>query len=182
MVTANFEHSMPAGFKDEPWIGDRFAETGVLVLGESWYGDWGAEHNSDKGYVQAYLDGLLADAMYTRMANACGQSREMFWHQVMFTNFVIWAGALRTHRPTTHMYLDAYVRLERLIEQYRPKGVWLLGKGQAEFSSHVLMRMGIPFEVTPHPTSYGVKNEVLKESWMALQGKISTPSQLAPAA
>lgn len=164
---------LPTGFNDQPWIGRDFETTGILVLGESWYGDWGAEYNSDASYIQAYLDGKLSDRMYTKIANACQSSKESFWQSVMFTNLVIWAGASSKDRPTTHMYLDGYFRLRRLLEKYKPRGVWLLGKEQAQFSSHLLISEEIPFSTSVHPTAVGVTTEHLSQSWQELLTKLA---------
>lgn len=162
----------PVGFLDDPWVGAKYKESGIFILGESWYGDWGTSLNSDSGYIEAYLRGTVKDAMYTRMANACQIPVKEFWDNVLFTNFVPWAGLKRIERPTTAHYLDAYVRLEKLLEKHCPKGVWVLGKGQAEFSGHLLERYKVPYEVVVHPTSYGVKNETLFKSWNNLLAKL----------
>lgn len=158
----------PASLEDKPWIGPNYKGMRILVLGESWYGDWGGAQNSDAGYVQAYLDGKLADRMYTKMANAIGLDRKAYWDSIAFTNFVIWAGAKRTDRPTPQMYRNSMPRLRRLLEQLKPRGVWVLGKEQAEHSVPVIKQAGIPFDVAIHPTAYGVTLLELRESWRKL--------------
>lgn len=162
-----------AKFIDEPWIGKEFEARRILVLGESWYGDWGAGYNSDSSYVAGYLAGKLRDVMYTKMANACGMSRQAYWDCILFTNFVTWAGAHRTDRPTKSMYEKGVPRLKRLLQEYKPKGVWILGKEQSKFSAPVVHNAGIPFEVSLHPTSYGLRNQLLGESWQRLQSQIN---------
>lgn len=166
---------LPNGFVDRPWIGSSYDQNQILVLGESWYGDWGSEHNSDQGYVAAYLDGKISDGMYTRMANACKATREVFWHQIAFTNFVIWTGPNRKDRPTRAMYMSATGRLEALLEKHTPRGVWILGIEQSQYSAPVVRRAGIKFEVAPHPTGYGVSNKALGETWELLRSQIATP-------
>lgn len=169
-TTQEVEHPR-AGFSDTPWIGDNFEARRIMVLGESWYGDWGAGYNSDHSYVAAYLAGELRDGMYTKMANACGMSRETYWHGILFTNFVTWAGSHRTDRPTRSMYKASALRLEKLLQQYKPKGVWILGKEQSEFSEPVVRQACIPHEVSLHPTSFGLRNQALGESWFRLQSR-----------
>lgn len=158
----------PDSLEDKPWIGPKYEETRILVLGESWYGDWGGAQNSDAGYVQAYLDGTLTDRMYTKMANATGLDRKSYWNSIAFTNFVIWAGTKRTDRPTPQMYRSSIPRLRELLQQLKPRGVWILGKEQAEHSAPVIKQAGIPFDVSIHPTSYGVTRVELSESWSKL--------------
>lgn len=160
-------------FSDRPWIGKDFGAKRILVLGESWYGDWGASYNSDSSYVAGYLAGELRDLMYTKMANACGMSRQTYWDSILFTNFVTWAGTHRTDRPTKSMYEAAIPRLERLLQEHAPKGVWILGKEQSEFSAPVIRHAGIACEVSLHPTSYGLRNQLLSESWQRLQAQLS---------
>ena len=148
------------------WIGDNYQQDRIFVLGESWYGDY--VDNTDAGYVALYLDGKLKDSMYTRMANACGLSRHEFWHRIAFTNFVQRVGDTRDDRPTKAMYEEAKMRLEKLLIQLPPSGVWVLGKEQSEYSGPIISKAGIPFAVTPHPTSYGLTNVKLGESWLKL--------------
>lgn len=158
----------PIGFIDRPWMGINYESKRILVLGESWYGDWGSEHNSDHGYVTAYLTNKISDRMYTKMANACGLARDTYWHSIAFTNFVIWAGHSRTDRPTSDMYKSAIERLDRLLQEHKPQGVWILGKEQSQYSEPVIRNAGVKCEVALHPTSYGVSNQVLGESWKRL--------------
>jgi hypothetical protein len=158
---------------DKPWIGKSYEQTRILVLGESWYGDWGSDYNSDSSYVAGYLAGAIRDSMYSKMANACGAERQAYWESILFTNFVTWAGNKRTDRPTRVMYEAAVPRLERLLQIHMPRGVWILGKEQSEFSASVVRQAGIAFEVSFHPTSYGLRNQVLGESWHRLTAKIT---------
>lgn len=148
------------------WIGDRFAERRILVLGESWYGDYA--DNTDTGYIRLYLAGKLADRMYTRMANACGLSRDDFWHGIAFTNFAQRVGEKREDRPTLAMYEAAKPRLSRLLAELQPRGVWILGKEQGEHSAPLVAAAGIPLVVSRHPTSYGVPNAELGADWSNL--------------
>ncbi len=148
------------------WIGPEYPRQRILVLGESWYGNWA--DNTDRGYITLYLAGDVADAMYTKMANACGRSKADFWNSIAFTNFAERVGDRREDRPTKEHYEVAAARLTALLEHLRPRGVWVLGKGQAEHSVPVIEQAGVPYDVSVHPTGYGVKNATLGESWARL--------------
>ena len=161
---------------EKVWIGAGYSELRILVLGESWYGDFPDDLVTDDGYIRAYLDGRVTDAMYTRIANACKMSRSDFWNGVMFTNFVQRVGATRESRPSSEHYKDARVRLSRLLEEHTPRGVWILGLGQSEYSAPVVERAGIAYQVSAHPTSYGLKNATLGASWLALLAKSQVPT------
>ena len=110
--------------------------------------------------------------MYTRMANACGMTKEMFWNGIVFTNFAQRVGPSRTHRPTDRQYHEAIPRLQRIVLEQKPRGVWVLGLEQGKFSVPAIQSAGIPCEVTAHPTSYGLTNQKLGESWRRLLAKI----------
>jgi hypothetical protein len=148
------------------WIGSNYFDLRILVLGESWYGSWA--DNTDHGYVNQYLQGRLRDSMYTRMANACGMAKADYWNGIAFTNFVQRTGDVRTDRPTAQDYQLACPRLRDIVKRLSPKGVWVLGKEQSAYSQKVLTELGTPYEVTAHPTSYGLSNEVLGQSWSRL--------------
>lgn len=158
---------------DQVWIGPKYHEKRIFVLGESWYGDYAEHLVTDSGWIQSYLNGTVTDRMYTRMANACGMTRHEFWEGILFTNYVLRIGDVRSDRPTRQMYLDARPRLEQILGANQPRAVWILGIGQSEFSGPVIAKAGIPFEVVPHPTSYGLPNQVLGDSWRKLLAKTS---------
>jgi hypothetical protein len=54
----------------------------------------------------------------------------------------------------------------------KPKGVWIVGLGQSKYSSPVLCRLNIPFEVVNHPSS-GISHEKFHGSWTNLLAKVS---------
>ena len=162
----NTEMQLDTSSLEYIWIGSTYSQNRIFVLGESWYGDYA--DNTDVGYVTNYLNGQQIDRMYTRMANACKLSRTDFWHQIIFTNFVQKVGQTRKDRPTKIQYLEARSRLEELLRLHKPRGVWVLGKEQSEYSSPVIAKAGIPYEVSAHPTSFGLTNEALGNSWNAL--------------
>ena len=67
------------------------------MLGESWYGDYQDDLATDDGYIRAYLNDRVTDALYTRIANACEMEKQAFWESIMFTNFV--QPISSTHQP-----------------------------------------------------------------------------------
>lgn len=160
-----------ATYHEKIWIGSTYSKLRILVLGESWYGDFLGDLVTDEGYIRAYLKGSVVDAMYSRIANACELDRKEFWNSIMFTNFVQRVGATRDHRPTAEHYKGACERLARILKEHTPRGVWILGVGQGEYSAPVVDRAGIAYEVSAHPTSYGLKNATLGASWKALLAK-----------
>ena len=156
------------------WIGSTYQTRRIFVLGESWYGDFSNELVTDDGYIHAYLDGRVKDAMYTRIANACKIQKAEYWQSIMFTNFVQRVGATRKSRPTTDHYKSASARLANLLVVHKPVGVWILGIGQGEYSAPIIKSAGIPYEISAHPTSYGLKNSILGSSWSALLRKVNS--------
>ncbi len=157
---------------DTIWVGPNYPASRIFVLGESWYGDYA--DNTDRGYIALYLANKQADGMYTKMANACRpdvqetERKAAYWNSIMFTNFVQRVGDKRTDRPTKQHYVEARARLLAILQTHKPKAVWVLGKEQAEHSTQVIQSAGIPFVVTAHPTSYGLSNQALGDSWRQL--------------
>lgn len=160
------------------WVGSRYSTSLILVLGESWYGDFEGDLVTDDGYISAYLAGRQTDRMYTKMANAAGLDKEEFWHAVAFTNFVQRVGDTRNCRPTRAQYLEAQPRLSNLLMKLRPKGVWILGKEQSAYSKPVVRAAGISCAVSPHPNSRGISNERLGEGWKQLMAAIRRTDNL----
>lgn len=155
---------------DSIWVGDKYYSKCILVLGKSWYGTY--SDNTDKGYVSNYLKGLEKDRMYTRMANACmpnisstEERIKTYWNSIAFTNFAGRVGDARENRPTEKDFRNSEVRLTKIIEKYEMGKVWILGIEQARFSSPIIENAGLRYEITPHPTSYGLSNEKLGASW-----------------
>ena len=166
------------------WIGPLYSEFGVFVLGESWYGDYPDHLATDDGYIREYLAGRQPDGMYTKMAKACAMTNPEFWNRIMFTNFVQRVGQFRKNRPKLEQYEAAAPRLEKLLVDHKPRGVWILGKEQGKYSKLVVESAGIPFEVTTHPTGYGVTSAELGASWEKLLKKMDAntgdPGSSAP--
>src|SRR6185503_16770241 len=93
---------------------------------------------TDQGWISAYLRGEKIDRMYTRMANACGMTPHEFWEGILFTNFVLRVGDVRSDRPTREMYLSAGPRLRSILAEHCPKAAWVLGIEQSRFSGPIL--------------------------------------------
>ena len=144
------------------------------MLGESWYGDFPDDLATDDGYIRAYLEDRVTDATYTRIANACKMAKKEFWEGIMFTNFVQRVGATRESRPTTEQYRIASERLVRVLAEHTLQGIWILGVEQGAHSAPVVERLKIPYVVTAHPASYGLKNATLGASWNALLDKMQS--------
>ncbi len=104
-------------------MGPQYGSSRVLVLGESWYGDYEGDLVTDAGYIAAYLADQQVDRMYSKMANASGLGKKRFWELVAFTNFVQRVGDTLNCRPTRQQYLDAQDRLRRVLSELKPKGV-----------------------------------------------------------
>jgi hypothetical protein len=134
------------------WKGRDFDRTRILVLGESWYGSYEGELNFDHGWVSAWLRGEVRDDMYTKMARGVGLGNDDLWHSIAFTNYVQCVGPDRKHRPTRAMYDAGAIRLRAIIEEFKPRVVWLLGKEQAVHSSTVVGDFGLPSVVSKHPS------------------------------
>ncbi len=153
------------------------AANGILVLGESTYG-------SDPplaGYVPVWIRSGVRDTTFSRIFNAFSgfhtdratvTEREKFWAQIAFYNFVTRSiGPTREDRPTDDDYLAAQMPLKQVLEEHRPRAVMILGAEQAKYSAPIVASSGIPSVVTPHPTSYGLRTQVLKDAWHELQAK-----------
>lgn len=153
------------------WIGPGFGESGIFVLGESWYGAYSDELVTDDGWIRAYIEERVPDKTYTRIVNAFQTSRRQFWERVMFTNFVQCVGATSKSRPSSTMFLEAQPRLRRILEAHRPRGVWILGKMQSKYSAPIIQQMGIVAQVTQHPTY--ASHDTIRSSWSELESKLA---------
>ena len=154
-------------FPEKIWIGPQFNSTGLFVLGQSAYGDYDENLATDDGYIRAYLTSQIRDAAYDRWARAAKQTVEKFWNGVMFTNYVLWTGQKREPGPTSKNYRDAESRLTAILEEYRPKFVWIIGREQSRYSKVTIDAAGIPNEVTSIRASdkaFGVAWENISKS------------------
>jgi hypothetical protein len=134
------------------WRGDSYDQTRILVLGESWYGSYEADHLFDDGWVSAWLGGEVRDDMYTKMARAVGLTSDELWQSIAFTNYVQCVGPVRKNRPTRAMYEAGAIRLRAILAELKPRVVWLLGKQQAKHSSRVTEEVKLPSVVSRHPS------------------------------
>ena len=161
--------------REKVWVGPNYPARRIFVLGESWYGEYPDDLVTDDGYIRAYLDGdkRAADPMYTRIANACETERRQFWEGVMFTNFVQCVGETRKSRPTPKQYEAAKQRLEKLLEKYKPAGVWIIGIEQSKYSALTVERAEIPYVISPHTASFGLTNAKLGDGWKELITKVA---------
>jgi hypothetical protein len=162
------------------WLGDSYhlPANRLLVLGESWWGD--VEPLSD--FVPKWAAGRVRDHTFSRLFNACSglhtetataEQRLAWWHTIAFYNFVTGSvGDLRGDRPTRAHFDAAAAPFTALMAEIRPRGVWILGKEQAQHSAPLVAAAAIPFEIAPHPTSYGLRSETLRESWTALNARV----------
>jgi hypothetical protein len=162
------------------WIGSGYSQSAnrILVLGESWYGDV----EPLAVYVPRWVRGEVIDNTFARIFNAASgchtesasqEQRTAWWNSIAFYNFVPGSvGASRSDRPSPAAYIAAAGPLAVVLDQLRPRGVWILGKGQAEYSVGVVERSGIACEVSTHPTGYGVRSEELKGSWAKLSQRV----------
>jgi hypothetical protein len=160
------------------WVGPRYHEERIFILGESWFGDFEDELATDDGYIAAFLAGAQRDRLYSLLAEACGPDTRTFWESVMFTNFVQRVGPTRDHRPSKSQYSEAKDRLYRILVEKQPRGVWVLGKEQGRYSAPVVRDVGIPVEVVAHPSSHRGEKSVLLErlraSWLELRANAAT--------
>lgn len=149
-----------------------------MILGESWYG----EVEPLAMYVPRWASGEINDSMFARLFNtasgwhterATPQQRLDWWNGIAFYNFVPGTvGASRSDRPTTQMFAAARDPLASVLYKFRPRGVWIIGKGQAEYSADVVSRFGSEYEVSPHTASYGLRSADLAASWHRLLEKV----------
>jgi hypothetical protein len=162
-------------YSERIWVGPRYHDERIFILGESWFGDFEGDLATDDGYITAYLAGKQPDKLYTTLSEACGPDRHTFWEQVMFTNYVQCVGPTRDYRPTKAQYLEAQDRLHRILVEMQPRGVWAIGKGQGKYSAPVVRGLGIPVVVVNHPASHRGKKDILHEglraSWQELRAK-----------
>jgi hypothetical protein len=162
------------------WIGDKYEceSDRVLILGESWYGDV----EPLVLYVPRWARGEINDSTFSRLFNAASglhteratyEQRVDWWNAIAFYNFVPGTvGASRSDRPSEAAFAAARTLLTVVLDKLRPRGVWIIGKGQAEYSAEVVRRFGSVFEVTPHTASFGLRSADLAASWHRLLEKV----------
>jgi len=174
----------------EVWQGsDYLPGKGLLILGESWYGD-ATETPSDEKPIDDFIHEWIAkggDWTFSRIFNICSgehtstaseSARKAFWNSVAFCNYVSGSvGPNRRFRPMESQFGSEEIvrRLGDILDRLRPAGVWILGRGQAEFSEKVIReRSGMACTVARHPAYRRVIHDEfeLSRSWQALQAKL----------
>lgn len=161
------------------WIGDNYERSAdrILVLGESWYDDV----EPLAVYVPRWARGDVDDKTFSRLFNGASglhteratlAQRLAWWNGIAFYNFVPGTvGKSRSDRPSRAACIAARDPLAAVLDRLRPKGVWIIGKGQAEHSADVVRLFGAAYEVTAHTASYGLSSAALKTSWANLLTK-----------
>lgn len=164
---------MKDGSNSNVWKGQRFQDTGILILGESTYGD--DEPLTD--YIPKWIAGTLAERDYTfsrifkaaeklNASEVTSGQRGAFWHSVAFYNFVPGTvGETNKQKATEEHFKQAAKDLPDVLKELKPKAVWILGKTQAKHSQPVVERAGILCEVITHPASPRISSVKLRESW-----------------
>ena len=164
------------------WIGSEFRApaNGVLILGESTY-DTEMVPETVAETIQNWIRGVR-DQTFSRIFNSFSSrrtetatmaERAEFWASVAFCNFVQEAvGTTCDDRPEHTHYKCAKTVLPAVLQHISPRGVLVLGNGQAEYSSSVIRDSGIPAVVCRHPTARGVPTPELQAAWNELQSKI----------
>jgi hypothetical protein len=164
----------------DAWVGSSYSasELRIMVLGESWWG--GVESLSSA--IERWARDQQADATFSRIFNTCSgrrrerasyQDRMAFWNSIAFYNFVQGSlGATRKSRPSADHFRSAVPALVKILQALKPQCVWIVGLEQSKYSSPVLRKMNIPFEVVRHPSS-GVRHEEFEGSWKSLLAKVS---------
>lgn len=165
------------GNGEKIWIGDHYQETRILVLGDSWQGGFADGFATDSKYIAEYLAGFLFSRMCSKLASTCGMLRKEFWHQIAFTNFVQSARMPPSARPSAQHYIGAKRRLEALLRDIQPRGVWILGEEQGRYSAPIVKSAGIVHEVAWHPSEPGATSVMLGASWNRLQIKMALQSR-----
>jgi hypothetical protein len=161
------------------WIGSEYQQQGrILILGESWYGD----DEPLTGYIQRWARGEQQDTLFACLYNSLSGRRQeqstpaqrlAWWQTIAFCNFIPGSlGATNDQRPTPAQFRAARVPFASTLVELAPKGVWIVGIGQAEHSQSVVKDFGAIFEVVRHPRS-GVSAMALKQSWEALHAKVA---------
>lgn len=165
----------------EIWVGNNYqkSKNRIFILGESWYG----QEVSLAEYIPQWAAHKIRDSTFSRIFNSGSGSKTSkaseyeildFWHTIVFYNFVIGTvGDTRSHRPTKAQYESSKLPLSSVLNRLTPKGIWVLGKEQAQYSVPVIESLGYNYEVVAHPTSFGLKAEVLQNSWQVLQEKVA---------
>ena len=174
------------------WRGEAYAlqPSRILILGESWYGPVEPIHS----YICRWINRTTQDRAFSRIFNAASghntysaglAERRLFWAHISFYNFVPGSiGQTILSRPTINQYLEGARALPMILNKLRPHAIWVLGKEQSKYSEPVIEKYCVEshnciYEISLHPTSRGVRNSTLQESWLHLKSRL--PNAHSPA-
>jgi len=156
------------------WIGDHYDKHRTFVLGESYFGSYEGDMETDEVYLREFVAHRQEDKLFEKISRSLDMSRSEFWHRVAFTNLVIGSiGPTGAATAKNQQFRDGCARFSDLLAKYQPQRVWILGKGQGHFSGRICAAAGIPYEVIAHPTGKNnmrapVLPEHIRHSWNVL--------------
>jgi hypothetical protein len=174
-MSSNFDRAF------DPWIGRRYQLEGLdglklLALGESQYGPPGhltepipGIRTRDSSSTQEIVQDLgieCRNAFFTKIYKLVSgrlrdppspEDKASFWQQVAFYNYIQWWLPRARFRPSPEMWQAAREPFLRVLEEYEPDVVLVLGKGTASWlppipDSIVTIRIA-------HPSSAGFSYE-----------------------
>ncbi|MBL8529801.1 MAG: hypothetical protein JNL68_19135 [Burkholderiales bacterium] len=163
---------------NRPWIGCRYAQRRIFVVGESYTGTYEGDMEYDDTYMAALLAGkpVLGPELFITMAEKLNTSLSDLWHQVAFTNMALGSiGATNATKVTPAQLKAGQPRLESLFRLHEPKGVLILGAKTGQAVAPVCKRLGIAHRTVYHPSGVNNMNprtactrEMLQAAWRDL--------------
>lgn len=162
----------------KPWVGRQFRAQNhrVLILGESWYGNFGA--SEEIWYIDTWIKRQApgkSDRFFSRIFNSCNlksaaqatqSERAAFWDSVAFTNLVSESvGDAPRVRPGEAHWKKGVRRLERLLLRLQCDRALILGLETSFYAKPVFDGWGIKSVSCPHPSGYGITKKMLQEKW-----------------
>ena len=162
------------------WVGESYPKSKhrILILAESDYYEATGVNLPLLSYVPTWINKKTKDYTFSRIFNACSEEdknkelverRRIFWDSIVYYNFLTVVLKNRKARPTVKQYEDSKSAFNKVLATHKPKGVWILGVGQAEFSRPIVVENRVHCVVQKHPTSWGLKKDVLRKSFLELQ-------------
>jgi hypothetical protein len=123
--------------KFQPWQGEKYGDNsrfgiGILILGESHYGNTGEERAN---ITKEYINNEWSHAFWTEIgsmvmnANKEEFERHEFWEHVAFYNYVqSFAGTGPRQSPTSKQFQDSEQAFVEVLENLKPKLILVMGK------------------------------------------------------
>lgn len=120
----------------KPWLGERRTETGLLIVGESHYGEGApgvADADLTNHVVGGITSGLRRHAFFSKVeAVVTGQASgfrgaQSFWAGVAYFNFCPGFVTGPRERPTSEMWSYGHTALSGLLDEIRPRRILVLG-------------------------------------------------------